>query len=264
MFLPSHNIDGRFLQLPFNSVIEVAMADSAYAPDSLRERFQDVRSRIDACARRCSRPPGEITLVAVSKSHPAGTLRDALGIGITDLGENRVQEAEGKIAAIGRYAARWHLVGHLQANKARRAVKLFDVIHSVDSASLAQRLDLLCTEEGRDQLPVLIQVDLAGEETKSGIAEEELLELVKAVNKCQRLRLAGLMTLPPFFENAERARPFFRRLRELRDALGKNGFFGDGPGELSMGMTHDFEIAIEEGATMLRIGTAIFGERDSA
>jgi pyridoxal phosphate enzyme (YggS family) len=237
------------------------MADPALALAGLRERFADVRGRIEASAQRSNRSLEEITLVAVTKTHGVEILKSALAVGITNLGENRVQEAEPKILELGRNAARWHLVGHLQANKVRRAVKLFDVIHSIDSPSLARRLDRLCAEESRAELPVLLQLDLAHEETKSGIREEELPDLASAMSDCQHLRLVGLMTLPPFFEDAERARPFFKRLRELRDALQAKRCFGDRAGELSMGMTHDFEIAIEEGATMVRIGTALFGER---
>jgi pyridoxal phosphate enzyme (YggS family) len=242
-------------------LLENLMADPALALAGLRERFANVRGRIEASAQRSNRSPEEITLVAVTKTHGVVILKSALAAGITNLGENRVQEAEPKILNLGRNAARWHLVGHLQANKARRAVKLFDCIHSIDSASLASRLDRLCAEEGRAELPVLLQLDLAHEETKSGAREEELADLASAVSDCQYLRLVGLMTLPPFFGEADRVRPFFKRLRELRDALQAKGSFGDRAGELSMGMTHDFEIAIEEGATMVRIGTALFGER---
>jgi PLP dependent protein len=184
--------------------------------------------------------------------------------GLTDFGENRVQEAETKIPEVGRNQARWHLIGHLQSNKARRAVELFDVIHSVDSIALAQRLDRICEELGREALPVLIQVDLGQEQTKTGIEEGKLPDLVAALQECARLRLAGLMTLPPFFEDAEKVRPYFRRLRDLRDKFQAGKAFGDQPGELSMGMTHDFEVAIEEGATIVRVGTAIFGERERA
>lgn len=240
------------------------MTESLDALDGLRRRLDDVCARIAVCAARYGREPKEITLVAVTKTHPAEVLRAALGLGVSDFGENRVQEAEAKISELGDNAVRWHLIGHLQANKASRAVKLFDMVHSLDSVSLAHRLDRLCKEEGRDELPVLIQVDLAEEETKSGISDNELGELVKAVEECSRLRLAGLMTLPPFFNDTERVRPYFRRLRELRDELHALGHFGEKPGELSMGMTHDFEVAIAEGATMVRIGTAIFGERNIA
>ena len=225
-------------------------------------RFADVRERIGLVAHRCNRNAPDITVIAVTKTHPSSRIREALACGATDLGENRIQEAESKIIEVGRAQARWHLVGHLQANKARRALKLFDVIHSLDSISLARRLNRLCAEERRDPLPVLVQVDLGKEATKSGVEEDELLEVVRVVASCSNLALVGLMTVPPYFEDNEQVRPFFRRLRELRDQIKEQvGFAGEG--ELSMGMTHDFEIAIEEGATMVRIGTAIFGERQT-
>jgi len=228
---------------------------------SLLERIAEVRARLTAAAHRSNRPVDEITLVAVSKTHPAAAVREAITAGLDNFGENRVQEAETKIPDVGRTAARWHLIGHLQSNKARRAVELFDCIHSLDSPDLAQRLNRLCEELERQELPVLIQVDLGHETTKTGVAEKDVGELVAVIRDCPRLRLTGLMTLPPFFDEAERVRPYFSRLRELRDELKANRAFGDHPGELSMGMTHDFEIAIEEGATMVRVGTAIFGQR---
>ena len=227
----------------------------------LGERLAHVRAQIEAATLKCGRLPHEVTLIAISKTHPAALIRTAIGLGATDIGENRVQEAEQKINEVGRSAARWHLVGHLQANKARRAVQLFDVIHSLDSLELARRLDRLCDEEGRESLSVLVQIDLGHEETKSGIDEGELTELVSELKSLERLQLVGLMTLPPFFDDPEQARPFFRRLRELRDELAVQGAFADRKGELSMGMTNDFEVAIAEGATMVRIGTAIFGQR---
>ena len=230
--------------------------------EQLRQRLQRVRERVVAAADRVNRQPDDVTLVAVSKTHPAEIIRDAIAAGVTDLGENRVQEADAKITEVGRGSARWHLIGHLQSNKARRAVELFDVIHSVDSAALAQRLDRVCGEVDRKELPVLIQVDLGKESTKSGAAESELAEIVEAIKQSRIVRLQGLMTLPPYFDDPEEARPFFRRLRELRDELSAEGAFGDAGGELSMGMTHDYEVAIEEGATMVRVGTAIFGERN--
>jgi len=239
------------------------MAHVEPAEAALAERLARVRARIAAAAERSGRAANEVTLIAISKTHPAALVSDLIELGATDVGENRVQEAEGKIAEVGRERVRWHLVGHLQANKARRAVSLFDVIHSLDSIDLARRLDRLCVAEGRENLPVLIQVDLGLEETKSGVEETELDPLVDVVGELGRLELIGLMTLPPFFENPEDNRPFFRKLRELRDGLAKRGVFGDRKGELSMGMTHDFAVAIEEGATMVRIGTAIFGERAS-
>ena len=237
------------------------MAEKPFTSETLGERLASVRSRMEAAARRSNRSADQITLVAISKTQPTDTLKAGLISGITDLGENRIQEAEGKIIELGREAARWHLVGHLQTNKARRAIDLFDVIHSLDSAGLARRLDRLCVAEGREELAVLIQIDLGGEETKTGIDPRELSELLDALSDCQRLRLIGLMTLPPYFENPECARPYFKTLRELRDELQLQGRFGERTGELSMGMSHDFEIAIEEGATMVRGGTAIFGER---
>ena len=220
-----------------------------------------VRTRMAAAAERAGRDAAEIKLVAVSKTHPASVVRDAIAAGAVVLGENKVQEAESKIAEIGRGAAEWHLIGHLQSNKARRAVQLFDVIHSVDSLELAQRLERICVEEGRAALSVFVHVDLAGEETKSGVAEADLPQLAEFLIGCKRLRFDGLMILPPFFDDPESTRPFFKRLRATRDRLASTGAFSDGRGELSMGMSHDFEVAIEEGATIVRVGTAIFGER---
>jgi len=230
--------------------------------DGLAARFAAVKARIEAAARSCGRSPEEIRLIAISKTHPASLIKSLIELGATDLGENRVQEAEEKIPQLGNERARWHLVGHLQANKARRALHLFDVIHSLDSMELARRLDRLCVEAGRQSVPVLIQVDLGHEETKTGIDDQELPQLVEAVQQLERLELLGLMTLPPFFDDPEQARPYFRRLRQLRDELASSGVFGTNGGELSMGMTHDFEVAIAEGATMVRIGTAIFGARE--
>jgi len=227
----------------------------------LQRRLGEVHEQIAEAALRVGRRPNEITLVAVSKTHSAESIKQGIAIGVTDLGENRVQEAETKIPEVGRKAARWHLIGHLQSNKARRAVELFDVIHSLDSLELARRLDRVCGELNRGALPVLIQVDLGHETTKSGVPENELPKIVETLEQTKLLRLTGLMTLPPYFDDPKDARPFFRRLRELRDELGAQGAFGDQTGELSMGMTHDFQIAIEEGATIVRIGTAIFGAR---
>src|ERR1043165_901963 len=237
------------------------MANVDPAQELLAVRLADVRARLAAATQRSGRQSEQVRLIAISKNHPAPVIQLEMGLGATELGENRVQEAEGKIAEIGREKVRWHLVGHLQANKSRRAVSLFDVIHSLDTVDLARRLDRLCVEEGRDSLPVLIQVDLGHEETKSGIDESEITHLVESLGPLHRAQMLGLITLPPFFDDPEQSRPFFRRLRELRDELNQRGAFGDRTGELSMGMTHDFEVAIEEGATMVRIGTAIFGAR---
>jgi pyridoxal phosphate enzyme (YggS family) len=232
----------------------------------LRARAEEARRRIELSAARAGRDPREVTLVAVSKTHPASLVREAVAAGLRDFGENRVQEADEKIEELKRDApqVRWHLIGHLQANKARRAVRLFDLIHSVDSRALAERLERICVEEGRERLDVLVQVDLAGEESKSGAREDELPAVFEALRACERVRCRGLMLLPPFFEDAERARPYFRRLRSLRDELRGRGAFGDSAGELSMGMSHDFETAVEEGSTLVRVGTAIFGARTPA
>ena len=227
----------------------------------LTANYAQILGRIGTAAQRAGRNPRDIKLVAVSKTHPPSVLIEAIEAGISIFGENKVQEAEDKITEIGRSRAEWHLIGHLQSNKARKAVQLFDVIHSVDSVELAERLERICIEEGRKALPVFVQVDLAGEETKSGIAEADLPEIVEFLRGCQRLRFSGLMVLPPFFDEPEATRPFFIRLREIRDALVAQNAFTDRRGELSMGMSHDFEVAVEEGATVVRVGTAIFGER---
>lgn len=243
------------------------MSQAAVESLSLIARVDAVRASLARAAERAGRSPEDITLVAVSKVHPAELVRAALAAGLTEFGENRVQEAAEKKALLadehtpeGR-GARWHLIGNLQANKARRAVQTFDLVHTLDSAALASRLDRICAEEKRAELPVLVQVDLGGEATKSGVGEEGLMQVVDAVRASNHLRLAGLMTLPPFYEESELVRPFFRRLRGLRDELKAAGAFGADAGELSMGMSHDYEIAIEEGATIVRIGTSLFGAR---
>ncbi len=243
------------------------MPETKQGAESVRVRLEEVRRRIESSARRAGRDPSEVTLIAVSKTYPASALREAMSAGGRVFGENRVQEAEEKIAELGgrdnegEGSVRWHLIGHLQANKTRRAVRLFDCIHTVDTPELIARLERQCVEEKRASLDVLAQIDLAGEATKSGAREDELPALVSAFKKCERVRLTGLMILPPFETDAERVRPFFRRLRTLRDELRERDVFASGAGELSMGMSHDFETAIEEGATLVRVGTAIFGAR---
>jgi pyridoxal phosphate enzyme (YggS family) len=219
---------------------------------TLSDRLTAVKDRIRAAAVRAGRDASEVTLVAVSKTHPASAVLEAVAAGQTVFGENKIQEAEWKRPEVG--AGTWHLIGHLQSNKARKAVKVFDVIESVDSLGLAERLERICGEEGRERLPVFIQVDLAGEETKSGASESDLPAIVDFVRTSAHLELRGLMTIPPFLDDAEEVRPYFKRLRELRDALVPGG-------GLSMGMSHDFEVAVEEGATLVRVGTAVFGER---
>lgn len=222
----------------------------------LRENLAEFNQRIERAAKKCGRNPNDIKLVAVSKTHPANVLQAAIAAGASVFGENKIQEAEEKIEVLGRENLEWHLIGHLQSNKARKAVKLFDVIETLDSVELAERLERICIEENRQKLSVLVEVDLASEETKSGIGEKDLPRLIEFLQTCERLRLKGLMIIPPYYEDVEKVRPFFRKLCEIRDAILPNG-------ELSMGMSHDFEIAIEEGATIVRVGTAIFGAREN-
>lgn len=228
---------------------------------SIEQNLKQIGARIEAAAKRSGRNADEVKLVAVSKTHAAAAIREAIEAGITAFGENKVQEAESKIVEIGREMAEWHLIGHLQSNKARKAVQHFDVIQSIDSLELAQRLERICNEEGRETLSVFVQVDLAGEETKSGISIDGLLELAEFLKACKHLQFDGLMVLPPFYDDPQATRPFFRNLRDIRDELAAQNAFSKRKGELSMGMSHDFEVAIEEGATIVRVGTAIFGER---
>ena len=229
--------------------------------ESLQRNLDEVLERIEKAAQRVGRDPDDVKLIAVSKTHPVKVLRAALAAGTAVFGENKVQEAESKIVEIGRDVAEWHLIGHLQSNKVRKAVQLFDVVQSLDSVELAKRLERICIEESREELTVFVQVDLAGEETKSGIAESDLPKLVEFLKTCKCLRFSGLMIVPPYFENPDDVRPYFRKLREMRDKLLSQNAFANGEGELSMGMSHDFEIAVEEGATVVRVGTAIFGAR---
>ena len=218
---------------------------------SVGDNLAAIRERIERARQRAghSRP---VALVAVTKTHSPALIREAWEAGQREFGENRVQEFEQKHAAVPREGAVWHLIGHLQSNKARRAAQLFGVIGSVDSDRLARRLHDAAAEAGR-VIPVFIEVKLSDEVSKSGCAEGELSGLVEAVRALPRLELRGLMTMPPYFDQPERARPYFRRLREWGERLALP--------ELSMGMSHDFEIAIEEGATLVRVGTAIFGAR---
>jgi pyridoxal phosphate enzyme (YggS family) len=223
-----------------------------------------VRERIARAAARAGRAADEITLIAVSKTHPAEAVRQAFAAGVRDFGENKVQEATSKIEGLASLRAqglRWHLIGHLQSNKARKAAALFDRIHSVDSAALAAKLDAEAEDLGAPQ-SVFVQVELAGETTKTGLSESALLPALEVVRGLHHLRVVGLMTLPPYSEDPERTRPYFRKLRVLRDFALERGLLGGR--ELSMGMSGDYEVAIEEGATLVRVGTAIFGPRPRA
>jgi pyridoxal phosphate enzyme (YggS family) len=256
----------------------------------IQENLTRVQERIARACTRAGRRPEGITLVAVSKTFPAEAIRAAYECGVRHFGENRVQEWEGKQPLLADLDATWHLVGHLQSNKARRAVRLFHRIDSVDSLALAQRLagavDELSEqpsteateaqrarrqsrkERSASRMPVLIEVRLAPEETKSGVEPEDLPVLVEGVLALPQLELRGLMCIPPLFDDPERARPYFRRLRELGDDLLRRFISNLQPRtsnlHLSMGMSHDFEIAIEEGATEIRLGTALFGKRSAA
>ncbi len=227
----------------------------------IADRVAAVRERIARAAERASRPPADVTLVAVTKTHPEEAVRAAFAAGVRDFGENRVQEAEPKVAATVDLAAaglRWHLVGHLQSNKARKAAALFGVVQSVDSLELGRKLACIGAETARP-VRALVQVDLAGEETKFGLPEAELLPTLEALRGSEGLSIDGLMILPPYLEDPDEVRPYFRRLRALRDRAQAAGILAGR--ELSMGMSHDFEAAVEEGATIVRVGTAIFGER---
>ncbi|MFQ3580647.1 MAG: YggS family pyridoxal phosphate-dependent enzyme [Chloracidobacterium sp.] len=225
---------------------------------SIAENIAAIRERIAAAARRAGRNPDAVTLIAVSKTKPVAAIQAAAAAGIQDIGENRVQEALTKLPH-SPPDLRWHLIGHLQSNKAKLAAEHFYLIHTVDSLALAQRLNRLAQERGRPQA-VLLQVRLGDEATKSGLSPTDLPSAYAAARGLPHIRIQGLMTIPPFCPDPTDARPYFRQLRLLRDAL-LTDFPGDQLPELSMGMSHDFEVAIEEGATYIRVGTAIFGER---
>jgi pyridoxal phosphate enzyme (YggS family) len=217
--------------------------------DTLEQRLSAVKVRIASAAERAGRDPAQITLVAVTKVFPAQAIRDAYSLGDRDFGENYVQEFEGKLPEVaGLEGARFHFIGHLQANKSRRAAEIFQSIHTVDSGRLARRLN-----ESGNPLDVMLEVKLSPEQSKAGASPDELPELIAAVRGCPNLRLLGLMTMPPWSEDQELSRPYFRSLRELAQRHGLP--------HLSMGMSHDLEAAIEEGATFVRIGTALFGKR---
>jgi pyridoxal phosphate enzyme (YggS family) len=227
----------------------------------VRENLLRIQERIARAAARAGRRAEEITLIAVSKTHPASAILEAYEAGVRHFGENRVQEWEGKRAGTEGLVATWHLIGHLQSNKTARAAKLFHSIDSVDDFAVAQRLDRARAEAGiTGKLRALIEVQIAPEETKSGVEIGELAALAERCAGLPRLQLAGLMSIPPFLEKAEHVRPYFRQLRELRDELA--GKLAIELPVLSMGMSHDFEVAIEEGSTEVRVGTALFGARE--
>jgi PLP dependent protein len=224
------------------------------------KRLEQVKQRIARAADRCGRDPAEIKLVAVSKTVSTEAVKAAIEAGVTDLGENYIQEAVEKIEALREQDVSWHFIGHLQTNKAKFAVKLFDWIHSVDSYKLAAELDKRARGLGKIQ-PILIQVNISGEETKSGIDPSQTIGLIRQLAALTNLRVDGLMTMPPFFNAPEAVRPYFKALKDLQQKVARQAIAGVAMAELSMGMSGDFETAIEQGATLVRVGTAVFGER---
>ncbi len=226
----------------------------------MEDRLKRIHERIDQVASRCNRSVESIRLIAVSKTIPTAVVREAIDCGVTDLGENYIQEARDKVNELATAPVNWHFIGHLQSNKAKYAVRLFDLIHSVDSLKLATELNKYAQKIDKIQA-VLVQVNVAQEESKSGIFVEETIGLLKQISRLNNISVKGLMTMPPYFNAPDKVRPFFAALRDLRDRIRAENITGIGMDELSMGMTGDFETAIEEGATMVRIGTAIFGER---
>ncbi len=229
------------------------------AENPLSARVLQVKDRIREAAVRSGRDPESVRLVAVSKTVPMHRIQDALEAGITLLGENYIQEAQKKVETLTDRQVSWHFIGHLQSNKAKYAVRLFDLVQTVDSLKLALELDRHAGKRGKVQ-EVLIQVNFSQEAAKSGASPEEVLTLAEAVLQMENLSLRGLMTLPPFFDQPERARPFFAALKQLGDRL-REQLECESFSELSMGMTGDFEVAVEEGATLVRVGTAVFGKR---
>ena len=227
----------------------------------IASRLDQVHSRIARAATTAHRSPHEVRLVAVSKTFGLELVRAAAAAGQEDFGENRVQEALQKMAGSADLSIRWHLIGTLQSNKARKAAEHFAWIHSVDSLSLLERLDAAAAAAGT-RPKVLVQVDLAGEPTKHGALSSALPAIFEAARECRAAQVVGLMVLPPWSEDAEPARTYFRQLRQIRDRLEARGVAGEMLRELSMGMSHDFEVAVQEGATIVRIGTAIFGTRN--
>jgi len=232
---------------------------------SISENIAKLQEQISGAAKRAGRHPDEIVLMAVTKTNPAEKIREAYDAGLRLFGENRVQEFAGKAAALATLSgADWHMIVHLQTNKAGKSVELFSAIDSVDSVKLAEKLNAGAQSVGK-KLPVLVEINIGGEEAKSGIAPEspELEALLQAAPRFESLSVRGLMTVPPFTDTPEGARPYFRKLRELRGTIAARKLLAISMDILSMGMSHDFEVAIEEGSTCVRVGTAIFGERQS-
>jgi len=231
---------------------------------SISENTARLREQITSGAKRAGRNPDEVVLMAVTKTHPPEKIREAYNAGLSLFGENRVQEFAGKAAALANLAgAEWHMIGHLQTNKSGKAVELFDAVDSVGSVKLAEKLNVAAQSLGKN-LAVLIEINIGGEKAKSGVAPEsaELEVLLRSAPRFESLSFRGVMTVPPFTEDPEGARPYFRKLREIRDTIAARKFPAISMDVLSMGMSHDFAVAIEEGSTCVRVGTAIFGERE--
>ena len=230
--------------------------------DDIRLRLETIHQRIAEAAHRAGRDPSEVKLLGASKQVEPERVLKAIELGVKDIGENRVQEAEAKFNHLAslRRSATWHMIGTLQSNKVRPALELFDVIQPVNNLRLAKRIDNVAGESQR-QVPIYIEVNLGQEESKTGVAPDQVMEMAEAIAECEHLRLAGLMAVPPLLENPEDLRPYFKKLRELRDRLNELSPFDQELLGLSMGMTHDYEVAIEEGSTMIRLGTAIWGPR---
>jgi len=226
----------------------------------ITKNVAQVQERIVAACRRSRRVPDDVKLVAISKTFPPECIRAAYEAGLRDFGENRVQEAMVKRPALLDLSITWHLVGHLQTNKAKAARELFHWVHAVDSFRLAQNLDQAAAAGG-GRLPVLLEVNLGDEASKAGVGESEIIQLAEQVSRLGTLEVRGLMVIPPFLDDPELVRPYFRRLRELAQEIDSRNIPNLSMQELSMGMSHDFEVAIEEGATIIRVGTAIFGVR---
>ena len=239
---------------------------------SIAENIAQVRERIAAAARRAGRNADEIALMSVSKTFPVEPIREAYAAGLRVFGESRVQEFTAKAGALRDLGgAEWHLIGHLQSNKAAKAAELFDAVDSVDSVRMAEKLNA-CAESAGKILSVLIEINVGGESAKSGVApgsgqnenEDELERILRGAPRWRNLKIRGLMTVPPYTEDPEGSRPYFRQLRQIRDRIAARALPQIGAAVLSMGMSHDFEVAIEEGSTCVRVGTAIFGERARA
>ncbi|MDT8380009.1 MAG: YggS family pyridoxal phosphate-dependent enzyme [Desulfotignum sp.] len=227
---------------------------------TIEDNLKDIRENIETAAVRCGRNPAEITLVGVSKKQVVEKIQQAIDAGLSDLGENYVQEAMDKIDTIGKGTACWHFIGHLQSNKARFAVQYFDLIHTVDKIKLAKEIDKQAQKIDKRQ-KILLQVNIAEEETKSGVDAHDVVMLAQAVTQFENLELQGLMCMPPYFNDPEDARPYFRHLARIREQIVAAGVTSRAMRHLSMGMSHDFTAAIQEGATLVRVGTAIFGSR---